>query len=205
MAWRDSRASRRRLVLFSFSVVLGIAALVAVGSFSANLARAIGTQAKGLLGADLVVISRAVPSAAVQSYLDGLGGEQSKETGFSSMLVFPTANGATRLVQVRAEQGRFPFYGDFLTAPVSASADFQAVTTATDGAAAHVILLEETLLQQFGVNVGDDPPARAAGYGPAGEAHHHPTPHHDQTAGGHERGCDHARHADAFRGRAAVV
>ena len=30
MAWRDSRASRRRLLLFSLSVVLGIAALVAI-------------------------------------------------------------------------------------------------------------------------------------------------------------------------------
>src|ERR1035438_2420582 len=33
MAWRDSRASRRRLILFSLSVVFGIAALVALGSF----------------------------------------------------------------------------------------------------------------------------------------------------------------------------
>ena len=47
MAWRDSRASRRRLVLFSFSVVLGIAALVAIGSLGSNLERAIDDQAKG--------------------------------------------------------------------------------------------------------------------------------------------------------------
>ena len=31
MAWRDSRASRKRLLLFSLSIVLGIAALVAIG------------------------------------------------------------------------------------------------------------------------------------------------------------------------------
>jgi putative ABC transport system permease protein len=37
MAWRDSRASRRRLVLVSLSVVLGIAALVGIGSFADNL------------------------------------------------------------------------------------------------------------------------------------------------------------------------
>ena len=34
MAWRDSRAARRRLLLAAFSIVLGIAALVAVGSLS---------------------------------------------------------------------------------------------------------------------------------------------------------------------------
>ena len=44
MAWRDSRASRRRLVLFSFSVVLGIAALVAIGSLGTNLERGIDAQ-----------------------------------------------------------------------------------------------------------------------------------------------------------------
>ena len=53
MAWRDSRASRRRLFLYSLSVVLGIAALVSIGSFSANVRQAIQAEAKGLLGADL--------------------------------------------------------------------------------------------------------------------------------------------------------
>src|SRR5476649_740251 len=79
MAWRDSRASRRRLLLFSLSVVLGIAALVAIGSFSANLDQAIQEQSKGLLGADLVVVARTPPDAALQGYLDALGGEQAKE------------------------------------------------------------------------------------------------------------------------------
>ena len=37
MAWKDSRASRRRLLLFSFSVVLGIAALMVTIGFLASL------------------------------------------------------------------------------------------------------------------------------------------------------------------------
>lgn len=154
MAWRDSRASRRRLVLFSLSVVLGIAALVAVGSFSANLGRAINAQAKGLLGADLIVISRAAFTPTLQTHLDQLGGEQANEVGFSSMLVFPTADNLTRLVQVRAMAGAFPFYGDFTTTPADAPARFRAAQAdmATD---ANVIILEETLLRQFGAKVGD--------------------------------------------------
>ena len=76
MAWRDSRASRRRLLLFSLSVVLGIAALVAIGSFTVNLRQAIDDQAKGLLGADLVVTSRLAFTEPVLAHLAGLGGEK---------------------------------------------------------------------------------------------------------------------------------
>ncbi len=66
MAWRDSRASRRRLIMFSLSVVLGIAALVAIGSLGANLERAIDGQAKELLGADLIITGRQPPSAEAE-------------------------------------------------------------------------------------------------------------------------------------------
>ncbi len=148
MAWRDSRASRRRLALFSLSVVLGIAALVAIGSFTANLREAINDQARGLLGADLVVTSRQPIVPAVQEHLRGLGGEQAREVSFSSMMVFHPGEGSrTRLVQVRAIEGRFPFYGEFLTRPAAATARL-----ATGGP---VVILEETLLNQYGVKSGD--------------------------------------------------
>src|ERR1700751_5763566 len=57
MAWRDSRSSRRRLLLFSISITLGIAALVSIGSFRHSLAKAIDDQARSLIGADLVIES----------------------------------------------------------------------------------------------------------------------------------------------------
>jgi putative ABC transport system permease protein len=147
MAWRDSRASRKRLLLFSLSVVLGIAALVAIGSFTVNLKQAIDDQAKGLLGADLVVSSRTEFSAPVIEYLAGIGGEQSRTREFSSMLVFQSANDATRLVQVRAVEANFPFFGEFEAVPAEAPAELRT--------GKQVVILEETLLTQFGVKVGD--------------------------------------------------
>ncbi|MEY3775932.1 MAG: hypothetical protein RLZZ129_2712 [Verrucomicrobiota bacterium] len=148
MAWRDSRAARRRLVLLSLSVVLGIAALVAIGSFSANLRVAIDDQARGLLGADLVITSRQAFLPEVTAHLDGLGGEQAREASFSSMMIFPSPEGdRTRLVQVRAVEGRFPFYGEFQARPGDAPAQL--------AAGGPVVLLEETLLSQFGLKTGD--------------------------------------------------
>src|ERR1700730_10565273 len=57
MAWRDSRSSRRRLLLFSISITLGIAALVSIGSFRHSLSQAIDDQARRLICADLVIES----------------------------------------------------------------------------------------------------------------------------------------------------
>lgn len=146
LAWRDSRASRRRLLLFSLSVVLGIAALVAIGSLGDNLARAVDEQARGLLGADLIITSRSGLTEPVRTAVQAVAREQASEVSFSSMASFPGAEGRTRLVNVRALEGNFPFYGDFTTVPADAPARFRA--------GGPVILLEETLLRQFNTTVG---------------------------------------------------
>ena len=57
MAWRDSRRNLSRLLLFISSIVIGIAALVAINSFSENLQADIDAQAQTLLGADLKIES----------------------------------------------------------------------------------------------------------------------------------------------------
>jgi putative ABC transport system permease protein len=146
MAWRDTRASRRRLLLFSLAIVLGVAALVAVGSLRDNLRAAIEDQTKTLLGADLTVTSRAALGDEARKFVAGLGGEQAREISFNSMLVLPTAGDQTRLVQVRAIEGGFPFYGKFDTTPADAPAALRQGMNA---------ILEESVLVQFGLKPGD--------------------------------------------------
>lgn len=146
MAWRDSRASRRKLLFFSCSIVLGIAALTAIGSLGSNLERSIEEQARTLLGADLVIASRQPFSPAEDEMFRKIGGEQSREISFSSMILF-TQTWGTRLVQVRALEGGFPFYGQLETDPPEAAASFR-----RGGGA----LVEESLLTQFDAKVGDE-------------------------------------------------
>ena len=143
MAWRDSRASRWKLLLFSSSIVIGIAALVAISGLAENLRRGIDRQAKSLLGADLVLASRDPFTPEMEDLFRQIGGEQARETVFSSMVTFK--NGGTRLVQVRALAKGFPFYGDFETDPLNAAFDFH------NGSA----LVEEGLLLQFDSKPGD--------------------------------------------------
>ncbi len=145
MAWRDSRRNRSRLFLFMSSIVLGIAALVAINSFGDSMQRDIEGEAKKLLGADLVVESRFPFSDQVLHRLDSLAERQSEEVSFASMVLFPKNDGS-RLVQVRALQGDFPYYGAIETNPPAAGSSFQQQQTA---------LADNTLMLQFDAIVGD--------------------------------------------------
>jgi len=146
MAWRDSRASRRRLLLFVSSITLGVAALMAISSFGVNLRQGLDYQAKTLLGADLVIRTRQPFSDAAEQLFRTIGGEQARETSFSSMVLFPKT-AATRLAQVRALEGGFPFFGDMETEPVNAAVDFRQGPLA---------LVEDGLLLQHNAAVGDE-------------------------------------------------
>jgi putative ABC transport system permease protein len=146
MAWRDSRQSRRKLLLFSSSIVIGIAALVAINSFSQNLRVTIDEQAKSLLGADLALTARDPFTPEMDQLFRQIGGRQSREVVFSSMVLFKKTDG-TRLVQVRALEKGFPFYGQFETEPADAFSEFH-----KNGGA----LVEQGLLLQFQSAVGDD-------------------------------------------------
>ncbi|MBV9462671.1 MAG: ABC transporter permease, partial [Verrucomicrobiae bacterium] len=144
MAWRDSRRTRRSLLLCSSSIVLGIAALAAVGSLGSNLRRAVDDQAKTLMGADLIIGSQQAFNPAQEKLLAGLGGEQAREISLATMVYFPKSQG-TRLAQIRAIDGAFPFYGRIETDPPSAADRWR-------GGGA---LVEESLLNQFNARIGD--------------------------------------------------
>lgn len=145
MAWRDARRNRSRLFLFIASIILGIAALVAVYSFRDNLEQDIETQAKELTGADLIIQSRKPLSKKAQGTLDTLGNEISAERSFASMVYF-IKNQGSRLVQVRALEGNYPYYGSIETSPVSAAKSFRSEREA---------LVDRTVMLQFGAHPGD--------------------------------------------------
>ncbi len=145
MAWRDSRSSRRRLLLFSISISLGVAALIAIGLFRASLAQAIDDHARSLLGADLVVESSRPFTREQEQMLRSLGATQAREVRFRTMALFPKSGG-TRLVYVRALGGNFPFYGKMETTPPAAAQTFR------NGGEA---VPEESLLFQFRASAGD--------------------------------------------------
>lgn len=145
MAWRDSRRNRSRLLLFMSSIVLGIAALVAINSFGDNMQRDINGEAKKLLGADLVLEARQPFPDSVLTLFDSLGTASAAEVSFASMVLFPK-NGGSRLVQVRALEDGFPFYGEIETTPANGRKALRQGQNA---------LVDRTLLLQYNARPGD--------------------------------------------------
>ncbi|MGB5819901.1 MAG: FtsX-like permease family protein [Saonia sp.] len=145
MAWRDGKASSRRLFLFMASIILGIAAVVSIQSFSENLEQNITLQSKALMGADFIIDSRQLPNERVRAIIDSLGGADAMEVNFASMAAFPKSGG-TKLVRVRGVEGGYPLYGTLETRPPSAANIYQ-----KEGGA----LVDATVMLQYGLQAGD--------------------------------------------------
>ncbi len=145
MAWRDGKASGKKLTLFMASIVLGIAAVVSIQSFGENLKDNISLQSKALMGADYKIDSDKLPNERVMLIMDSLGGAEAREIKFASMAAFPQSE-ATKLMQVRGIEGGFPFYGELETQPKNAAKKYQ-----KDGAA----LVDATVMLQLGIKPGD--------------------------------------------------
>ncbi|MDX2129761.1 MAG: FtsX-like permease family protein [Chloroherpetonaceae bacterium] len=148
-AFRDSRTHRVRLLLFTTSIMLGSAALIAITSLRSNLTDSVQNQAKSLLGADLLIEFRQKPSEENLKTIDSLSGiagvKHAEQTEFSAMAI-DLKSGTSRLSQIRALKGAFPFYGSLETEPLGAS---QLIDND------RFALVDESLLLQFGISIGD--------------------------------------------------
>ena len=119
LAWRESRTARRRLLLYMSSISLGVAALVAIDSFSANIIQSVKDQSRALMGGDVSFNSATPIPPRVDSLFDSLarhGVSFARVTTFPSMAVVPRTSG-TRFAQVRGVTDNYPFYGDIVTEP----------------------------------------------------------------------------------------
>ncbi|UCC72501.1 MAG: FtsX-like permease family protein [Gemmatimonadota bacterium] len=148
MARRESRSTRRRLVLYVVAITLGVAALVAINSFRANVTSAVSDQARNLMGADLQLGSRWEFSEDIEALVDSLeqaGALVSRVTYFTSMAL-ATRSGLTRLVEVMAPTGGYPFYGELETEPAEL---WQAFRTSRQ------VLVDPAALVQLDAALGD--------------------------------------------------
>lgn len=145
LAYRDALPQWKSLLLYTTAVIAGVAALVAIMSFRNDVFLTVDDQARELLGADIEFRSTQQFAEPVIAFLDTLEGEQSEAIEFNSMVQF-LSSGDSRLSQIRAIEGTFPFYGSITSEPEDAALNYQNDKSA---------LVEQSAMWQFGISVGD--------------------------------------------------
>jgi len=148
LAARESRHGFRRVGVYMASITLGVAALVSIHSFRDDVARSVQDEADALLGANARLgLGRAFPDS-ITSILDSLeaeGVEVARVTTAGSMVLAPASN-SVRLLQVRALDGGFPFYGAVSTEPEGLW---------TGNPAPGTVLVDPAVLTQLDTRIGD--------------------------------------------------
>ena len=117
MALREMRASWRRLLFFFVCLAIGVGAIVAIRSVIQSVRGVFAGEARALISADAVVNSNQPLDQKVSAKLD----ERLQSVGATSLHSVEVAtmvraadsrSVATRMVELRAVQPGFPYYGE---------------------------------------------------------------------------------------------
>lgn len=149
LAWRESRASLRRIGLYGLSISLGVAAMVSVHSFRDDVTRSVQEQARELMGADARFEAQGPLPEALDSVVDSIADRQPlRSAGLVSTgsMVLAPGSGQVRLLQLRGVDGRWPLYGRVTTTPADAWPRL---------AEPGVAIIDAAVRVQLGVEVGD--------------------------------------------------
>jgi len=146
-ALRESRGARGRLLFFTACLALGVAAIVGVASLSRAIEDGLRAQSRDLLAADVSVDARrALPKELDSFFADRPGVERTNVEELATMSSARKTK-KSKLVEVKAIQGRFPFYGEIVLEP---RGDFGALLTPDTA------IVAPDVLDALGVAVGDE-------------------------------------------------
>ena len=147
LAWREGRSSAKRLATYMIAITIGVAALVAINSFRANVVRSVDDESRAMLGADLRLNSNAQFPDSVRAVIDSLERASPGSTAtVVSTISVALSDGGVRLVQLRGVHGPYPIYGRMDTRP----ADQWGTIAGT-----RRVLVEPSVLTQLNAAVGD--------------------------------------------------
>lgn len=154
MARRELRSSWRRMAFFFICIAIGVCAIVALRSITRNVSRAVASEARALLTADVMIDSNRAWSPETLAVIDRVSKSSqvtSKiETIESSTMARPASESKSgaMMIELKGIEPGFPFYGDFL---LQNGEKFNYSLLENQGA---VVALP--LLDRLGLQVGDD-------------------------------------------------
>ncbi len=153
MAIREMRASWRRLLFFFICLSIGVGAIVAIRSVIQSVRGVFAGEARALISADAIITSNRPFDEPVTATIDrrlGMVDAASHMSVEVATMVRGTGEGATasRMVELRAVEASFPFYGQLRLA---AGQQYTHALLAGGGA-----LVRPELLAHLGLAVGDE-------------------------------------------------
>jgi putative ABC transport system permease protein len=149
LAGRELRGGARGLWIVLACLVLGVAAIAAVGSLRAGIAAGLAADGRRLLGGDIEIAGGGDPlPAALSDMLRARGATLSDVTGTRSMLIAPS--GERQLVELKAVDPAYPLVGEAVLDPPASLADALAARDGTPG-----LVAEQVVLDRLGVHPGD--------------------------------------------------
>jgi putative ABC transport system permease protein len=152
MALREIRSSWQRLLFFFVCIAIGVASIIAIRSVIQSVRVTLSGEARALLASDAMVTSNRAWTGPVLKQLDA---EQraGRIIARSEAIEVPTmvrpadpAKATSRMVELRAVEAEFPFYG---TMGVEGRAYSHALLQG------HGVIVRPELLPQLGLRVGD--------------------------------------------------
>jgi len=153
-AARELRGAGRHFGYLVACVTLGVATLVAVGTLGRSLERTVAESGKTLMGADLEIRASqplGAGSAAAVAGLARAGARSTRVLELAAMAQAPAESGPAerarvQLVEIKAVETGYPFYGRLVTAPAEPLDALIGERRA---------LVQSTLLSRLGLAVGD--------------------------------------------------
>jgi len=112
LASKELRRNSKFTFAFLANLTLGLVGFLTLDSFKTSVEASVHVRSKALLGADLSVSARRELSAEEENVLRetlGPGHEQSRVVEFFTMAA---GSGNSRLVQIKAIEENYPFYGE---------------------------------------------------------------------------------------------
>jgi putative ABC transport system permease protein len=146
LAWRETRGASRQFAYLIACITLGVAALVAVGSFAASLERTVGRSARALMGGDVEIRSSQPLSARAEAVVDELARDGVDTLRLRELVAMSTATGRSQVVELKTIAPGYPLYGELKTEPAGPLAALVGQRRA---------LVHPSLLQKLGLSVGD--------------------------------------------------
>lgn len=121
--------SKRFVVLFLLNLSLGLTSFVALEFLKTSVDATISTQSRNVLGADIGTSSRRILKDEEWESIESLLPTEHTSTNIIEMFSMVSKNSLSSLVQLKAVEMAFPYYGQVITKPMKKTSDLDDTTS----------------------------------------------------------------------------